>query len=147
VVFEALVVTRPHNLFTNIPILQGLLPFEQLALARKIALTTFIAISQLGPLVQNPLKQPGPITIESLAPQLDRLASFIQTADNEASTILTQELLPFDSDPSMQKQLKKKLQDWIVESVIRGNPKVRNAVGQVIQRRRADAPPGAKGTK
>lgn len=146
-VFEALVVTRPHNLFVGIPILQGLLPFEQLALARKITLTTSIAISQLGPLARDPRKQSGPITVESLAPQLDILAALVQTADNEASAILTQELLPFDSDPSMQKQLKKKLQDWIVESVIRSNPNVRNAVGEVIQQRRANAPAGAKGTK
>jgi len=146
-VLEALVVTRPFHHFTRIPILNTLLPFEQLALARKILFTTFIAISQLAPLFQQGRVITGPLTAEVLDPHLDRMATLLHRTDAEASTILTQELLPFDADPGMQQMLKKKLEEWMIESAIRGTPEVRDAVGKVIQRRRADAPAGAKGTK
>jgi len=146
-VLETLVVTRPFHHFTRIPILNTLLPFEQLALARKIFFTTFIAISQLAPLFQQGRATTGPLTAEALDPQLDRMATLLHRTDAEASTVLTQELLPFDADPGMQKVLEKKLGEWIIESRIRGAPEVRDAVGKVIQRRRADAPAGAKGTK
>ncbi|KAG0644061.1 hypothetical protein HOY80DRAFT_879137 [Tuber brumale] len=146
-VLEAIVVTRPFHYFTQIPILNTLLPFEQLALARKILFTTFIAISQLAPLFQQGRAITGPLTAEALDPQFDRMATLLHRTDTEASTILTQELLPFDADPVIQKVLKKKLEEWMIESAIRSAPEVRDAVGKVIQRRRTDAPTGAQGTK
>jgi len=146
-VLEAFVVTRPFHHFTQIPILNTLLPFEQLALARKILFTSFIAISQLAPLFQQDRAIAGPLTAEALDPQLDRMAALLHRTDTETSTILTQELLPFDANPVMQKMLKKKLEEWMIESAIRSAPEVRDAVGRVIQRRRTDAPAGAQGTK
>ncbi|RPB04556.1 hypothetical protein L873DRAFT_1368955 [Choiromyces venosus 120613-1] len=147
IVLESFVVTRPFHLFTQIPILNMLLPFEQLALARKILFTTFIAISQLAPLFHYTRLITGPLTAEALGPQLDRLANLLYRSETEASTILTQELIPFDADPKVQKKLGKKLEEWMIESAIRSTPEVRDAVGKVIQRRRTGAPSGAKGMK
>lgn len=146
VLLETYLVTR--TTLPSIPFLRTLLPFEQLVLARKIAFTTFIAISQIGPMVQSRPGSSGPPTAESLAPQLERLAGFTKMADNEASSLVAMDFMPFEKSPDEVRELQRKMKEWMIEMTVRNDVEVRDAVGKVLQRRRREgAPVGARGTR
>lgn len=93
---EATVVTRPTfpaflTTFLN-PILETtrlrepLLPFQLLALLRQIALTIFVAISQLEPL----LKSPNAVTSDQVTPQqIDRVNILAAATDQEISRLFS----------------------------------------------------------
>ncbi|KZF24311.1 hypothetical protein L228DRAFT_94160 [Xylona heveae TC161] len=164
-VFEVHTVTRPYfppissKLVT--PVLSvftlrrrvAYLPFQQLVLARKITLTLFIALGQLGPLFQlqappssnGAAKDPKSITQQNQ--QLNRLEQFSRAADFEATRLMGLEMAPFAGDTQALREVRAKLKDWLVQNTIRADPEVRDAVGRVMNRRRTDAPTGARGTR
>lgn len=154
-VFEAYAVTRTtwptiltnliNPIFHNLRIRPPYLPFQAITLARKLSITVFIALAQVTPL----LKSPSQTTDESarLQQQLDRLDMLAKHNDQEAGRLLGLELTPFASDENAEKQVRNRLQSWLVENTIRSNPEIRDAMGRALQRRREGAPPGARGTR
>ncbi|KAI9888283.1 MAG: hypothetical protein M1814_000773 [Vezdaea aestivalis] len=156
-IFEGHTITRPYfpavttkfinhffAIFTAHP---PYLPFQTLTLARKLVLTLFIAFSRLGPLLEDQ-DQKGPQKSEAqLDQQLDHLEHIAQGTEFEATRLLTLEMAPFAGDEKALKDVQVKSQEWLVQNTIRGAPEVRDAVGRVMNRRRAGAPTGARGTK
>jgi hypothetical protein len=53
----------------------------------------------------------------------------------------------FAGDEQGIRDVKSKLKEWLVQNTIRGDPEVRDAMGRVMSRRRADAPYGARGNR
>ena len=141
-------ITTPYNFlerFAGLLPMKALLPFEQLIIARKVVLTSFIAFSQLGPLlVMSPT---GGDKQAELNNTLERLHYISEVVENEAKKLLVQEVVPFDDDPEALKGLERKMGEWIVENQVRSDPEVQQAMGKAIARRRQNAPAGAKGTK
>ena len=92
-VFPA-ILTRVVNPFLSATKLRPpYLPFQMLALLRKLSITFFIALSQLGPLVQE---GQAPQTSDTITPQhLDRLDALARTTDQEVTRIMGLELSPF----------------------------------------------------
>ena len=143
---EVFTMTRPnfHGVLTDIinPILTTTrlrapyLPFQMLALLRKMAITFFIALSQLGPLLRGPnAGQEG----DAIAPQqLDRLEMLTQATDQEVSRLLGLDLTPFIGEQSSMRGLRSSLKEWLVQNTIRNDPEVKMAVSQVLDRRRQD---------
>ncbi len=82
-----------------------------------------------------------------LKQQLDRLETTAKAADIEATRLLELELNPFRGDIQGVKDVQVKVKDWLVNNTIRNDPMVRDAMGNVLQRRRLDAPAGAKGNR
>lgn len=154
--FETNVMTRPdfpvvldkliNPLLMTFTTRQPYLPFQALTLARKLVLTFFIALSQIGPLLtqQNPLEQAGK---EVQGQQLDRLDAISRATDQEVARLLGLELSPFAADGATMQELKSSMRRWLVDNTVRADPDVRNAVGRVIERRRADVPAGAQGAR
>lgn len=123
------------------------LPFQALSLARKLVLTFFIALSQVGPLLTGPptaLDQNGK---EVQGQQLDRLDASVRAADQEVGRLLGLELTPFAADEASMQELKSAMRKWLVGNTVRSNADVRTAIGRVLERRRAGAPAGAQGTR
>lgn len=135
------------------------LPFQALSLARKMVLTFFIALSQLGPLLSSP-SSAGAVDGQgnSVAQQqLDRLDANIRLAEAEASRLMALEVTPFvtatgdagggdgqtDGGAGMG-ELRNSMRRWLVDNTVRSNGEVRSAIGRVIERRRAGAPAGAR---
>ena len=143
---EAAVITTPYNFLDRINAwglpLKALLPFEQLVIARKVVLTSFIAFSQLGPLISPAAPAKG----EELSTTLERLQYVSAFVENEAKKLLVHEILPFEGDVAAMKGLERKMGEWIVEDSVRRDPEVREAMGRAILRKR-DAPAGARGTR
>lgn len=154
--FELHAMTRPSypKLLTKLlnPVLVAFrarppyLPFQFLSLARKIVMTVFIAITQIGPLLQQSMGPPSADNSAVQGVQLDRLDMIANSADQELSRLLGLELTPFAVDPAAMQELRTAMREWLVNNTLRNDGQVRNALGQALERRRAGAPAGARGT-
>lgn len=157
-VFELHAITRPYfpaaatkllnpflTTFTHHP---PYLPFQLIALAKKMSLTLYIAFSQIGPLLESPSPTPTNVNLEvALRQQLDRLDATAKAADVEAGRLMAMEMSPFIGDESALGGVKGKVRDWLVQNTIRSDPEVRDALGGLLKRRRVDAPAGARGNR
>ncbi|KAI0595916.1 membrane associated DnaJ chaperone-like protein [Biscogniauxia sp. FL1348] len=165
-VFELHAVTRPRfprfvaaglnpllARFTSHP---PYLPFQVVALARKLCVTVYIAFSQIGPLLrQGPQKGGGgaaaadaeSVGEKQLQQNLDRLEQTARAMDVDATRLMELEMAPFVGDPEVVGSMRAKLKEWLVQNTIRADPMVRDALGRSFQKRRVDAPAGARGNR
>jgi hypothetical protein len=157
-VFELHTISRPYfppfaanilnpllTTFTNHP---PYLPFQLILLARKISVTMYIAFSQIGPMLQPISATPQSANPEiALRQQLERLENTAKAADMDASRLIAMEMSPFANDPQAVTDIRGKVKTWLVHNTIRSDPEVRDAIGRSLQRRRVDAPAGARGNR
>lgn len=126
-----------NPVLTTIHIRPPYLPYQMLTLARKLTVTFFIALSQLGPLLKGPQTEDGDAVSGQ---QLDRLDMLAKTADQEVTRLMGLELAPFGSDgQSGMRDLRSSLKEWLVQNTIRNDAEVRTAVTAVLERRRQGA--------
>ena len=145
-VVELHTLTRPTfpTVLTNIinPFListklrQPYLPFQILTILRKVAITFFIALSQLGPILQGPIAPQNGDSIS--AQQLDRLDALARTTDQEVTRLMGLELSPFAGEQSSMRELRSSLKEWLVQNTVRNDPEVKAAINRVLNRRRQD---------
>ncbi|KAL2351485.1 hypothetical protein BJ546DRAFT_852636 [Cryomyces antarcticus] len=144
--FPAIIERLLNAVFAAVTVHPPYLPFQLLTLARKVVITLFIALNQLGPLIQprrNPIAQQDPDAAQQQ--QIHRLELLAKATDQEATRLLGLDLAPFAADEQAMNTVKGGLKEWLVQNTIRGDPEVRNAVGRVMERRRAGVPAGARG--
>jgi hypothetical protein len=98
------------------------LPFQMLELLRKIAVTFFIAMAQLGPLMKSP--------------QIDRLEALSKATDQEMTRLLSLELAPFASEDPSMKPLRNSVKEWLIHNTIQNSAEVKTAMHSVFSRRR-----------
>ncbi|KAI3326044.1 membrane associated DnaJ chaperone-like protein [Xylariaceae sp. AK1471] len=155
--FEFHAVTRPRfpafvELFVN-PLLVHFtphapyLPFQVVALARRVAIAIYIAFGQLGPVLQAGRNQEAAAGEKALQQNLERLEHTAKSIDVDATRLMELEMAPFAGDPEVVRDMQSKLKEWLVQNTIRADPMVRDALGKSLQKRRVDAPTGARGTK
>lgn len=165
-VFELHTVMRPGRpaLFDKVvdPVLRlygragpAYLPFQIIALARKLCITVYVAFSQIGPLIGADTSS-GQIVVggkkggneeQLLRQNLDRLEATARALDADTARLLEMEMAPFAGDEQVVQSMKGKMKEWLVQNTIRADPMVRDALGRAFQKRRIDAPAGAKGTR
>ncbi|KAI1156322.1 hypothetical protein F4825DRAFT_291843 [Nemania diffusa] len=156
--FEAHAVTRPRFPFLVDALVNPLLarftshppylPFQAVALARRAAIAVYIAFGQLGPVLQAGRPQDAATAGEkALRQNLERLEHTARFIDADATRLMELEMAPFAGDPEAVKDMRSKLKEWLVQNTIRADPMVRDALGRSLQKRRVDAPAGARGTK
>ena len=108
-----------------------LLPFQILALARRMSISLNIFISQLAPLpARGSADQDSQIQSQVL--HMNQLASGV---DAEATGLLGLGFAPFQGEKEQVKQLKKGMKDGMITNAIRSSPEVREAVAKVLARR------------
>lgn len=157
-VAECAIVTRPHmpkfaSHFIN-PLIRTLssqppyLQFQLIELLRKLSVTLYIAFSQIGPLLA-PVEASQRMQSEEklLDIHLNGLEKSVRFADKEAERLMAMEMAPYVGDPRVVKEVQGRVKEWLVQNTVRSDPMVRDALGNVLKRRRADAPAGARGTK
>jgi hypothetical protein len=141
--FEMHTITRPAfpPIFTKVvnPLLAAfghppLLPYQQLVLVRKVMVSIFIALSQLGPVLQ-----PEASKVDSSEVALQRnLNAVVQLGgmlDQETSRIGGLNMAPFiNGGEASVLHLRKQAKDWLVQNTIRNDPEVREAVGIALAR-------------
>ncbi|TLD21225.1 hypothetical protein PspLS_09169 [Pyricularia sp. CBS 133598] len=133
------------------------LPFQAIQLARKVAVTLYVAFSHIGPLLGADTSS-GNINVsrkerdaskadEQLHQALMRLEQMASAVGGDADNLLKMELVPFQGDAEAVANVQGKMKEWLVNNTIRSDPMVRDALGTALRRRRVDAPHGAQGTK
>ena len=147
---EAYTMTRPYSppllinivnpVLTMIPSQMPLLPFQMLALARKITLTISIAFSQLGPYFQG---ASGQTHISVDLARLARLEQLAQSNEAEATRSLRMEMTPYIEDETSTKELKAGIRDWLVQNTVRADPLVRHALSSIAAKQSQDQPPAS----
>lgn len=152
-ILELHTITRPYPspIVTKIinPILgtltnhAPLLPFQFITLARKATFTLFVALSQLGNIL------PQPLATSSNTSQLDqqqllRLEAVAKVNEAEAGRLLAMDMAPFAGDEPGTKELSGKVREWLVNNTIRSDPEVRDAMGRAVAKRRMGVPSGAR---
>ncbi|KAK3378103.1 hypothetical protein B0H63DRAFT_236646 [Podospora didyma] len=131
------------------------LPYQAIQLARQLSLTLYIALAQIGPLLTADTsggqiahrKGFGGNEEVALRQGLERLEATTKSLDDDASRLLAMEMVPFAGHPEKLAAVRGKVKDWLVQNTIRADPMVRDALGNSLQKRRVDAPSGARGTK
>ncbi|TKW51307.1 hypothetical protein CTA1_2374 [Colletotrichum tanaceti] len=154
---ELIVVTRPEMppplaaanavLATALRRTTPYLQFQLISLARQAAFTIYIAFGQIGPLLdQN--AQAAQKAVESSAAAVDeglqRLEALASGVEGEMGRLLDMEMNPFKGDREAIGSVRSKVKDWLVQNTIRADPVVRDAIGKAMQKRRVDAPAGAR---
>ncbi|KAI0389594.1 membrane associated DnaJ chaperone-like protein [Xylariaceae sp. FL0594] len=157
-VFELHTVTRPgfpplvdtvvNPLLARFTAHPPYLPFQVVALARRVAIAIYIAFGQLGPVLQGEARNREAAAGEKALHQgLDRLEQVARSLDVDVARLMELEMAPFANDPEVLRDMRGKLKEWLVQNTIRADPMVRDAMGRELQKRRVDAPAGARGTK
>ena len=138
------------------------LPFQAVSLARKLGITLYIAFNQLGPLLQQGQQHHGgrrggaaaaaaaaaeDSPEKALEKALDSLDQLAHGVDVDAGRLVELEMAPFAGDPALQEVMRPKLKEWMVQNTILNDPLVRDAMMRWRQKRRPDAPAGARGTR
>ncbi|KAI0206939.1 membrane associated DnaJ chaperone-like protein [Astrocystis sublimbata] len=145
--FPAFVETLVNPLLLRFTSHAPYLPFQVVALARRVAIAIYIAFGQLGPVLQAGRTQEAAAGERALKQNLDRLEQTARLMDVDANRLLELEMAPFAGDPEIIQDMRSKLKEWLVQNTIRADPMVRDALGRSMQKRRVDAPAGARGTK
>lgn len=143
ILLEVYTVTRPqppsflvkivNPLITIIPSQPPLLPFQMLALARKIAFTISVALSRLGPQFQSVGGQ-GSNVVDPV--RLSRLEQLAMANEAEATRLLGMELAPHVGKDEAPKELKDGMREWLVLNTVRADPLVRQAIGSATERKK-----------
>jgi len=120
-----------------------LLPFQTLALARKLSLSLNIFISQLAPSGARSKADQDQQTQQQLA----HLVDVANRTDAEAGGILQMGFAPFKNDTQRARALRTGMKDDILTGAVRNSPEVREAVRRVIDRRKEHQETMATGSR
>lgn len=113
---------------------QNLLPFQILALARRMSISLNIFISQLAPHAARSSAELD----QQLQAQISYLNQIAGRVDAEATGLLGLGFAPFQGEKDHVEALKKGMKNGMVTSSIRAAPQVREAVANVLARREKD---------
>ena len=156
---EVHLVTRPafppllnalNAVLTSVTSHPPFLPFQLITLARKLTVTVYIALSQIGPVLAQQVQlgaRPPEDDDKALRQGLDRLEALTRQLDNDTARLMEMEMAPFKFDQEASSNLQGKMREWLVQNTIRADPMVRDAVGSAFRKRRIDAPAGARGNR
>jgi hypothetical protein len=153
-VFELVLVTRPEV----VPALQHInsvlavvwpshgpfLQFQAIALARRLAVTIYIGLAQLGPLLQAELgvhRAGSSSAVEAadeatLIESLNKLDAAATAVEAEATRLWDMEMAPYAGDREVLQTLRGRMSEWLVTNTIRADPMVKDSLGTSFRRRR-----------
>ncbi|KEY70284.1 hypothetical protein S7711_06987 [Stachybotrys chartarum IBT 7711] len=157
--FEFQAVTRPDfpvilNIFnavvTRVSYHPPFLPFQAIQMARQLSITSYIALTQIAPLLAMGTDYELPddqADMKVLQQKLQRLEGLAGSLDTDVARLIDMELAPYKGDPEAVSNLQGKMREWLVQNTVRADPMVKDALGTSFRRRRIDAPAGAKGNR
>lgn len=116
-----------------------LLPFQIIALARRASITAHIFISQVTPTrTEKPSSAPGSSLSLPTLQRLGQLAQLSQVTENEATRLLQLGFAPFRGERESVAALRRGMKEGLVLGGVRSSPGVKEAVSQVLRRRKAE---------
>ncbi|KAF1936413.1 hypothetical protein EJ02DRAFT_387433 [Clathrospora elynae] len=139
-----------NPLITSSKLRPAYLPFQIIAIVKKssISLAQFLAL--LMPLYradpQQPNKSSGD-TEDARHKQLDRLSTLVSDSNKDTTRLLEMESIPYTDNEKAKSELREALKKYMVQNAVQQEKEVRNAMGEVMMRRRIGVPHGAVGTR
>lgn len=115
-----------------------LLPFQILTLARRASVTLHIFISQISPPEAKKSSDIGQLKPRTLQ-QLGQVLQLSRVTEAEATSLLQLGFAPFRGDRESVTTLRRGMKEGLVLGGVRQSPEVREAVQQVIERRKREA--------
>jgi hypothetical protein len=109
------------------------LPYQAIIIARKIAVSIFIASGQIAPLLRSQKVEDTP---QAQQQQMDQAWARVRSIDQEAQRLIQLETAPFLNDVQLERRLKAQLKAWLVRNEIQNEPGVHAAFQNAIHRRR-----------
>ncbi|EUC46701.1 hypothetical protein COCMIDRAFT_4243 [Bipolaris oryzae ATCC 44560] len=145
----ALLTKYLNPLVTSTNLRPAYLPFQVIAVMKKtaISLTQFLAL--LMPLYRDDPQHSKPTnnSDDAIHKQLDRLGQFVAESNKDVNRLLELESVPYRDNERAKSELREALKKYMVQNVVHQEREVRNAMGEVMMKRRTGAPHGAQGTK
>ena len=86
---------------------------------------------------------PAAECLEAIVP----LSALVAESNKDANRLLELESVPYRDNERAKGELREALKKYMVQNVVHQEKEVRNAMGEVMMRRRTGVPHGAVGTK
>ncbi len=112
-----------------------LLPFQILALARRLSMSLNIFISQLAP----PSARSKAVQDQQAQQQIAHLAQAVGQVDAEAASLLQLGLSPFSGDHENTQKLRAGMTESLMMGTVRNSPDVREAVQIAVEKRQRNS--------
>lgn len=110
-----------------------LLPFQILAVARRLSMSLNIFISQLAPPSAQAKADPGQQILQHVA----HLTQAAARVDGEAGDLLQLQLAPFRGEAADIRALRDGMRESLINNAVRSDPAVRQAIDEAFERRNA----------
>jgi hypothetical protein len=146
--FELHTITRPTMPFARLAPLLTLvrgapyLPYQAIAVARRVALACFVAVAQIAPRLAAGAGPASPASVRdddvrARDAVLARLLAAAREADADAVRLLRLEAVPFAGrdDDGLAERFRGRLASWLVGNEIDSDPGVQEAVRRAVERR------------
>ena len=134
--YKPLVLTHLINPLITAWSFPPLLQYQFLSLSRNILFTSFIGMSQLAPLLQGHTDMTL-LPNEVGSQQLARLEQLARGQETESSRLLGLNMVPFLTEgAALVRELQDRIREWLVQSTVRADPLVREAMEEALRRRR-----------
>lgn len=109
------------------------LPYQAIIIARKMAVSLFIASGQIAPQLRSPKDVDTP---QAQQQHLDQAWGRTRSIEQEVQRLVALETAPFLDDGQLGRRLKSQLKAWLVANEIKNDPGVHAAIQNAINRRR-----------
>ncbi|KAI4706207.1 hypothetical protein J4E89_008940 [Alternaria sp. Ai002NY15] len=126
------------------------LPFQVVTILKKAAISLTQFLGLLMPLYRTDPQHAAKAnddTEDTRHKQLDRLSALVAESNKDANRLLELESVPYRDNERAKGELREALKKYMVQNVVHQEKEVRNAMGEVMMRRRTGVPHGAVGTK
>jgi len=146
-IFETHTVTRPtfpllarhfFNPLLNLFARPGYLPFQTLAIVRRICVSLFIAAAQIAPQFRA-TAGPAADSPEAERQAFGQLLQVAAEIDGDAGRMLGQQFAPFKGDGEMEERVKGAVVSWLVQNEIRNERGVQTAIKRVVEKKNLEA--------
>jgi hypothetical protein len=145
--FELHTITRPTMPFARFAPLLTLvrgapyLPYQAIAVARRVALACFVAVAQIAPRLAAPSAASAAVVgdddVQARDALLLRLLATAREADADAVRLLRLEAVPFagQEQSGLAGRFRGQLASWLVANEVASDAGVQEAVRRVVERR------------
>ncbi|KAG6009056.1 hypothetical protein E4U21_003388 [Claviceps maximensis] len=119
------------------------LPFQFTALLRKLSMTMYIAISQIGPLLMPESEKTNKLDTsdskERVLEKLTALEAVSKQLETDTGRLMDMEAAPFKGDAAVVNKLRGQMREWLVQNTIRADPMVKDTLRTILKTARKQA--------
>jgi hypothetical protein len=109
------------------------LPYQAIAIARRIAMSAFVAVAQISPQYRQAAASDD--SDKARQEQLRHLMAATADVDIAAQRMVQLESIPFMGDATLESRLKACMTSWLVQNEVRNDSGVQRAISRAFEKR------------